>query len=117
MDTSQLEVIRQHVEDITADVDVWADRKEPDSRARRYASAAVDAIDSALSELHAIRARLVAEIRTADDANAARADALLADTDAMLAQPTGLMPQWDTPPALRGYGYTLPEDYLRGGQQ
>ena len=24
---------------------------------------------------------------------------------------------WSTPPALDGYGYTLPEDYLRGGKQ
>ncbi len=24
---------------------------------------------------------------------------------------------WSTPPALDGYGYVLPEDYLRGGAQ
>jgi hypothetical protein len=45
--------------------------------ARRCAGDAVGANDSALRELHRIRARLVSEIRRADDATAARADALL----------------------------------------
>jgi hypothetical protein len=199
MDTSQLAVIRQHVEDITADLDVWADRQEPDARARRYASAAVASIDAAFAELHAVRARLLVEIDAADNASAARADALLAVRARLDAsekdqpstaqtplaavetyEPSGLAPppgvmaafrqatdrapepirldgctcapvrgshkppcqwamrapaprteagpcfgpqcdhvshQWSAPPALDGYGYTLPEDYLRGGAQ
>jgi hypothetical protein len=44
---------------------------------RRAASKAMDAIDAMLRELHAMRARLIGEIRDADDATAARADALL----------------------------------------
>jgi hypothetical protein len=39
---------------------------------------AVEAIDSALRDLHSVRQRLITEIRQADDAAAARADALLA---------------------------------------
>jgi len=38
----------------------------------------MDAIDAALRELHGLRARLVGEIRQADDASAARVDELLA---------------------------------------
>jgi len=34
----------------------------------------MDAIDGMLADLHAMRARLVSEIRAADDASAARAD-------------------------------------------
>jgi hypothetical protein len=37
----------------------------------------VDAADAALGELYRIRAQLVSEIRDADDATAARVDALL----------------------------------------
>jgi hypothetical protein len=85
MDTKDLAVIRQHVDEATADIDVWADRQEPDARARRYASAAVDAIDAAIAELYSIRAKLTNEIRASDDAAATRADTLLADTDALLA--------------------------------
>ena len=95
MDTSQMTVIKEHVEDIAADLDVWVDSEGPDARARRYASAALDAIDATISELHAIRARLMTEVRAADDA--------------VLAAPV--------PASLQGYGYTLPEDYLRGGGQ
>ena len=39
---------------------------------------AVNAVDAMLQALHAIRARLISEIRASDDASAARADALLA---------------------------------------
>jgi len=38
----------------------------------------VDALDSMLGHLYGVRAQLVSEIRRADDATAARADALLA---------------------------------------
>jgi hypothetical protein len=51
-------------------------RGEPD--VRRAASAAVGAIDAMLAELHALRARLLTEIRASDDAAAIRADKLLA---------------------------------------
>ena len=73
-----LAAIRGHTDDLAADLDVWADRAEPDARARRCASAAVDAIDMALRELHGVRAQLVTEIRVSDNAAAARADELLA---------------------------------------
>jgi hypothetical protein len=52
--------------------DTWA---EPE--VRRAASTAMNAIDAMLAELHALRARLVSEIRASDDATAARVDALL----------------------------------------
>ncbi len=54
------------------------DDSKADPDARRAANTAMDEIDSMLHELHALRARLVGEIRAADDANAARMDAMLA---------------------------------------
>jgi hypothetical protein len=45
---------------------------------RRAANTAMDTIDAMLRDLHAMRSRLVGEIRQADDASAARADAMLA---------------------------------------
>ena len=39
MDISDLAGLHREVEEITADLDVWAGRQEPDSRARRYGSA------------------------------------------------------------------------------
>ena len=72
-----LSALRNHVEDLAVFTAIWKDRKEPDARARRCASDAVDAIDAALSGLHEVRARLVGEIRQSDDAAEARADALL----------------------------------------
>jgi hypothetical protein len=64
----------------------WEKRDDgkPQAWVRRAASEAVDSIDSMLRELHTMRARLVSEIRASDDASAARADRLLADTDALL---------------------------------
>ena len=58
----------------------WEDRGEtrPQPEVRRAANKAMDEIDLMLRELHAMRARLVSEIRAADDATAARVDALLA---------------------------------------
>jgi hypothetical protein len=55
----------------------WEERD--DAEARRAANTAMDQIDLMLRELHAMRARLVSEMRAADDATAARVDALLAD--------------------------------------
>ena len=72
-----LSVIREHVEDLATWLAVWEARNEPDGPARRCANDAIDAIDAALRELHAIRARLVADIRQADDTTARRADELL----------------------------------------
>lgn len=54
------------------------DDTRPEPAVRRAASAAVDAIDAMLGELHALRGRLVTEIRASDDASAARAGELLA---------------------------------------
>ena len=58
---------------------IWEARRAdgPDAPARRAANDAMDAIDAALAGLHALRARLVGEIRAADDQAAARADAVL----------------------------------------
>ena len=56
----------------------WQARAEPDAHARRAASAAIAAIDTALGALYRVRGRLIAETRAADDANAARVDNLLA---------------------------------------
>jgi hypothetical protein len=57
----------------------WEDRDDskPQPEVRRAANTAMDAIDGMLRDLHAMRARLVDEIRDSDDASAARAGALL----------------------------------------
>jgi hypothetical protein len=55
------------------------DDSKPQPEVRRAANTAMDAIDGMLADLHAMRSRLVGEIRQADDATAARVDALLAD--------------------------------------
>jgi hypothetical protein len=44
---------------------------------RQAANTAMDQVDAMLSELHALRARLVSEIRDSDDASDARVGALL----------------------------------------
>ena len=58
----------------------WADRDDtrPQPEVRRAANTAMDEIDRMLRELHAMRSRLVSEIRASDDATAARVDAMLA---------------------------------------
>jgi len=58
----------------------WEDRDDSKAQpeVRRAANTAMDAIDGMLRDLHAMRSRLVGEIRQADDATAARVDALLA---------------------------------------
>ncbi len=57
----------------------WAarDDSKADPYARQAANTAMDAIDAMLGELHALRARLVSEIRASDDASAVRVDAML----------------------------------------
>ncbi len=59
---------------------IWEARREPDAHARRCASDAIDAIDTALAALHRIRAEWITQVRRADDQTAARADELLART-------------------------------------
>ena len=142
MDISDLAGLHREVEEITADLDVWAGRQEPDSRARRYGSAAVSAIDAALAELQQIRARLIAELGDADKAVMADAQPPAEIAQAFRESRRGVascapMPErparpaprtaldsrgvtrygWSPPPALEGYGYVLPEDYMRGGAQ
>ena len=58
----------------------WAARDDTkaDPQARRAANTAMDEIDAMLAELHPLRTRLIDETRDADDATAARVDALLA---------------------------------------
>ena len=59
----------------------WEDRDDTKAQpeVRRAANTAMDAIDGMLRDLHAMRSRLVGEIRDSDDAAAARADAMLAN--------------------------------------
>ena len=53
------------------------DDSKADVGARQAANTAMDEIDAMLRELYQLRARLVTEIRAADDATAARVDELL----------------------------------------
>lgn len=74
-------VVVGHVNDASLWSIIWERRADgPDAVARARGSDAVNAIDAALLALHEIRARLVGELRAADDATDARADALLART-------------------------------------
>jgi hypothetical protein len=58
----------------------WETRDDtrPQPEVRQAANTAMSAIDAMLADLHAMRSRLVREIRASDDAAAVRADALLA---------------------------------------
>src|SRR5690348_9499780 len=79
---SALSAIRNHIEDLAIWITIWETRREPDAHARRCASDAVDAVDGAIKELHAIRQLLISEVQQqADRATAARVDALLAGRD------------------------------------
>jgi hypothetical protein len=75
-----LSALRDRVDELGTWLGIWNNRKEPDAQARRCASDAVDAIDAMLRDLHLVRQQLLSEIREADDATAARADALLSRT-------------------------------------
>ena len=57
----------------------WETREDtkPQAEVRRAANTAMDAIDVMLATLHAMRSRLVGEIRASNDPSAARADAML----------------------------------------
>jgi hypothetical protein len=70
--------LREDVDTAAMALAQWAYREEPAAGARDAANVAVECIDSALRELHRIRADLVGQIRVYDDATAARTDALLA---------------------------------------
>jgi len=69
---------------------IWMarDDSKADPGAREAANTAVDAIDAMLRELHAMRSRLVTEIRAADDATGRRVDDLLARSRRAAAQVT-----------------------------
>ena len=58
----------------------WEDRDDSKAQpeVRQAANRAMDTIDAMLRDLHAMRSRLVSEIRVSDDATAARVDATLA---------------------------------------
>ena len=75
-----------HLGRLVAALAQWNDRDDTRSQpeVRRAANAAMDTIDALLRELHELRVRLIGEIRASDDATAARADRLLAGTDALL---------------------------------
>jgi hypothetical protein len=78
---AELPAIRGALDTLGRSLAAWAARREPaepDAAARHAASAAIDALDAALAALHRTRARLITEIRIADAATDARADALLA---------------------------------------
>jgi hypothetical protein len=75
---ADLSALRTAVDNLGPWLAIWEARTEPDARARRCASDAIDAIDAGLAALHSIRAGLITEVRQADDQAAARADALLA---------------------------------------
>jgi hypothetical protein len=79
-DAAAVEAIRQQLGQLGTALALWNTRDDsrPCPEARRAASAAVDAIDAMLRELHAVRARLITEIRQSDDARAAALDELLA---------------------------------------
>ncbi len=59
-------------------------RLEPE--VRRAANTAMGAIDAMLRELHALRSRLVGEIRESDDIGGARVDAMLSASRAAAAR-------------------------------
>jgi hypothetical protein len=65
----------------------WEDRDDTKAQpeVRRAANTAMGEIDAMLRELHAMRSRLVGEIRDSDDAAAVRADAMLAGLKAVRA--------------------------------
>ena len=68
--------IRDAAEEIGVYLAVWSmrDDSKPDAQARQMANCAMDAIDTALRELHELRARLVSDIRRSDDAATSNAD-------------------------------------------
>ena len=112
-----LSAIHTHVDNLGPWLAVWAARREPDAHARRCANDAMDAIDATLAALHGLRARLTTETRQADDAAAARVDALLARTRDGPRPPiaTGGHPPTSSPPPPQQQGSITDESVSRGG--
>jgi len=77
--SSQLYDMQSNLNTLVAAVGRWQARDDtrPQPEVRRAANAAMDAVDAMLRDLHAMRSRLVSEIRVGDDASAVRADSLL----------------------------------------
>jgi hypothetical protein len=73
--------LRGHLEALSTALALWATRDDskPQPEVRRAASAAVDAIDGMLADLHTARAALIGGMRASDDAAAARVDQLLGE--------------------------------------
>jgi hypothetical protein len=76
-----VDAVLDHAADLGAYLHSWAARREPDPQARRAAGHAICTIDAILTELHGIRARLIAETRASDDQAEVRIDALLAGAE------------------------------------
>jgi hypothetical protein len=77
---SALSALRGHLGELEAALALWASRDDTKAQpeVRQAAKDAMDAVDTALRELHSIRGQLVGEIRASDDATAVRAAELLA---------------------------------------
>ena len=77
---STLSALRGHLCELEAALALWASRDDTKAQpeVRHAANDAIDAVDTALRELHGIRGQLVGEIRASDDATAVRAADLLA---------------------------------------
>ena len=77
---SALSALRGHLGELEAALALWASRDDTKAQpeVRHAANDAIDAVDTALRELHGIRGQLVGEIRASDDATAVRAAELLA---------------------------------------
>jgi hypothetical protein len=87
-------------ERLAADLATWAARDDtrPQPEVRRAGSDAIDAIDTMLGELYALRSRLVGEIRVSDELTDARAGVLLARSREARGGPSGLCPVTASPP-------------------
>ena len=69
-----------HLNDLDVTLAQWEtrDHSKAQPEVRRAANTAMDEIDFMLRELHAMRSRLISEMRASDDATDARVDAMLA---------------------------------------
>jgi hypothetical protein len=76
---SALSALRGHLGELETALALWVTRDDTKAQpdVRQAANTAMDAVDTALRELHGVRAQLVGEIRASDDATAARAAELL----------------------------------------
>lgn len=76
---SALSALRGHLGELETALALWATRDDTKAQPdiRQAANDAIDAIDGALRELHAIRTELLGEVRESDDAATTRAEELL----------------------------------------